>query len=106
MPRPINRPVECWQPIVSASPRGLDFMVKHGIKGAVGGGAATMQAGPIQAYQDAAARAGKNLKLGENLTLGIHCHLAQDPRGGGARARPRSTRSTSRCSRRWALCRG
>ena len=46
VPRPVNRPVECWQPIVSANPRGLDFMVKHGIKGAVGGGAATMQAGP------------------------------------------------------------
>jgi alkanesulfonate monooxygenase SsuD/methylene tetrahydromethanopterin reductase-like flavin-dependent oxidoreductase (luciferase family) len=72
VPRPAHLPVECWQPIVSANPRGLDFMIRHGIKGAVGGGAATMQAGPIQAYQDAAARAGKNLKLGENLTLGIH----------------------------------
>jgi len=38
VPRPVNRPVECWQPIVSASPRGLDFMVRHGIKGLVGGG--------------------------------------------------------------------
>jgi alkanesulfonate monooxygenase SsuD/methylene tetrahydromethanopterin reductase-like flavin-dependent oxidoreductase (luciferase family) len=33
VPRPINRPVECWQPVVSARARGLDFMVKHGIKG-------------------------------------------------------------------------
>jgi alkanesulfonate monooxygenase SsuD/methylene tetrahydromethanopterin reductase-like flavin-dependent oxidoreductase (luciferase family) len=77
VPRPIHRPVECWQPIVSASPRGLDFMVKHGIKGAVGGGAATMQAGPITAYRDAAARAGKELKLGEDLQLGLHFHLAR-----------------------------
>src|SRR5512133_2672257 len=77
VPRPIHRPVECWQPIVSANPRGLDFMVKHGIKGAVGGGAATMQAGPITGYRDAAARAGKQLKLGENLQLGLHCHLAR-----------------------------
>ena len=76
VPRPINRPVECWQPVVSASPRGLDFMVRHGIKGAVGGGAATMAEGPIQAYRDAAARAGKDLKLGENLTVGIFFHLA------------------------------
>jgi alkanesulfonate monooxygenase SsuD/methylene tetrahydromethanopterin reductase-like flavin-dependent oxidoreductase (luciferase family) len=72
VPRPVNTPVECWQPVVSASARGLDFMVRHNIKGAVGGGAATMQAGPIQAYQDAAHRAGKNWKLGENLTIGIH----------------------------------
>jgi alkanesulfonate monooxygenase SsuD/methylene tetrahydromethanopterin reductase-like flavin-dependent oxidoreductase (luciferase family) len=76
VPRPVNRPVECWQPVVSASPRGLDFMVRHGIKGAVGGGAATMAEGPIQAYQQAAARAGKNLKLGENLTVGIFFYVA------------------------------
>ena len=76
VPRPINRPVECWQPVVSANPRGLDFMVRHGIKGAVGGGAATMAEGPIQAYRDAAARAGKHLKLGENLTIGGFFYLA------------------------------
>src|SRR5437764_2067051 len=77
VPRPVNRPVECWQPVVSANPRGLDFMVRHGIKGAVGGGAATMQAGPITGYQEAAARVGQNLKLGENLQLGLHIHLAK-----------------------------
>ena len=76
VPRPIHRPVETWQPVVSAGPRGLDFMVKHGIKGAVGGGAATMQQGPITAYRDAAARAGMDLKLGENLMIGIFFHLA------------------------------
>src|ERR671938_1719671 len=41
VPRPVHRPVECWQPIVSASPRGLDFMARHGIKGVIGGGAAS-----------------------------------------------------------------
>src|ERR1700756_2828677 len=30
VPRPIHLPVETWQPIVSANPRGLDFMVKPG----------------------------------------------------------------------------
>ena len=77
VPRPIHRPVECWQPIVSASARGLDFMVRHGIKGIIGGGAATMAEGPFQAYREAAARAGKNLKLGENLCLGIFIYLAE-----------------------------
>jgi alkanesulfonate monooxygenase SsuD/methylene tetrahydromethanopterin reductase-like flavin-dependent oxidoreductase (luciferase family) len=76
VPRPIHLPVECWQPVVSASARGLDFMVKHGIKGAVGGGAATMEAGPITGYRDAAARAGKDLKLGEDLMIGLVIHLA------------------------------
>src|SRR4029434_64661 len=40
VPRPKTLPVECWQPVVSASPRGMDFMAKHGIKGIIGGGAA------------------------------------------------------------------
>jgi alkanesulfonate monooxygenase SsuD/methylene tetrahydromethanopterin reductase-like flavin-dependent oxidoreductase (luciferase family) len=77
VPRPVHRPVECWQPIVSASPRGLDFMVRHGIKGSVGGGAATMQEGPIHAYQQAAARAGREIELGQDLQIGIFFHLAR-----------------------------
>ncbi len=76
VPRPVHRPVECWQPIVSANPRGLDFMLRHGIRGMVGGGAATMAEGPIRGYQEAAARAGQTLKLGENLAIGIFFHLA------------------------------
>jgi len=77
VPRPIHRPVECWQPIVSASARGLDFMVRHGIKGVIGGGAATMAEGPIHGYREAAARAGRQLTLGEDLCLGIFFHLAE-----------------------------
>src|SRR5437763_12282367 len=77
VPRPIHRPVECWQPIVSASARGLDFMVRHGIKGVIGGGAATMAEGPIHAYREAAARAGRQLALGEDLCLGIFFYVAE-----------------------------
>jgi alkanesulfonate monooxygenase SsuD/methylene tetrahydromethanopterin reductase-like flavin-dependent oxidoreductase (luciferase family) len=77
VPRPIHRPVETWQPIVSANARGIDFMLKYGIKGAVGGGAATMEHNPIHAYQAAAVRAGQNPKLGENLMIGIFFHLAK-----------------------------
>src|ERR671914_2274314 len=76
VPRPPKRPVECWQPIVSASARGLDFMIKHRIKGIIGGGSATMAEGPIYAYRDAAQRAGIDLKLGEDLCLGVSFHLA------------------------------
>jgi alkanesulfonate monooxygenase SsuD/methylene tetrahydromethanopterin reductase-like flavin-dependent oxidoreductase (luciferase family) len=88
VPRPVHRPVECWQPVVSASPRGLDFMVRHGIRGAVGGGAATLQQGPITAYRDAAARAGQDLKLGQNLMLGIFFHLADTREKAVAALRP------------------
>lgn len=76
VPRPLRRPVECWQPIVSATQRGLDFMVKHRIKGIVGGGSATMAESPIVAYRDAAQRAGLDWQLGENLAIGVSFHLA------------------------------
>ncbi len=77
VPRPIHQPVECWQPIVSAKPRALDFMVRHRIKGVIGGGAATMAEGPVHGYREAAARAGLDLKPGEDLCLGIFIHLAE-----------------------------
>lgn len=75
VPRPIHS-LDTWQPIVSAKPAALDFMIRHDIKGMVGGGAATMAEGPIKAYQQAAERAGKNWKLGENLGIGIFFYLA------------------------------
>lgn len=77
VPRPINLPVECWQPVVSANPRGLDFMHRHGIRGFIGGGAATMEEGPIRAYREAGERAGKDLKLGEGINIGIHMMLGE-----------------------------
>jgi alkanesulfonate monooxygenase SsuD/methylene tetrahydromethanopterin reductase-like flavin-dependent oxidoreductase (luciferase family) len=77
VPRPMRRPVECWQPIVSASPRGLDFMIKHRIKGIVGGGSALMAEAPIHAYREAAQRAGIDLKPGEDLCIGVSFHLAE-----------------------------
>jgi alkanesulfonate monooxygenase SsuD/methylene tetrahydromethanopterin reductase-like flavin-dependent oxidoreductase (luciferase family) len=77
VPRPLHRPVECWQPIVSAGARGLDFMIKHRIKGLIGGGAATMAEKSIHAYRDAAQRAGLDYTLGQGLSLGIFFHLAE-----------------------------
>src|SRR5207247_2344080 len=50
VPRPVH-PVETWQPVVSASARGLDFMMKTRIEGLMGGGAATMAEEPVYACQ-------------------------------------------------------
>jgi len=88
VPRPLRRPVECWQPIVSATQRGLDFMVKHRIRGIIGGGSATMAEAPIYAYREAAQRAGIDLKLGEDLCLGITFHLAETHDKAMREARP------------------
>src|SRR5215467_3768257 len=80
VPRPINRPVECWQPVVSASPRGLDFMARHGIQGMVGGGSAEGGAmhRVVLAWQEAHARIGKQLELGERLCFGFHFYIADN----------------------------
>ena len=78
VPRPLNLPVECWQPIVSGSQRGLDFMTKHGIKGLIGGGITPGGASEktVVAWRDALARAGRETELGEDLTIGVQIHLA------------------------------
>ena len=79
VPRPLHLPVECWQPIVSASPRGLDFMAKHGIKGIVGGGAAAGGASDkvVMAWRDTLARYGRVTELGGDLTIGLSFHIAE-----------------------------
>ena len=77
VPRPLRLPVETWQPIVSANPRGLDFMAKHQIKGIVGGGSALMAERPIIAFKDAYERAGHAVSLGQNLCLGLNFHIAE-----------------------------
>src|SRR5207302_2070545 len=78
VPRPLRRPVECFQPIVSASPRGLDFMARHGIKGVIGGGAAGGGAASktVIAWQEALARHGRETELGGDLVIGLMFHIA------------------------------
>jgi len=78
VPRPVRRPVECWQPIQSATPRALDFMAKHGIQGLQGGGSAEGGAmhRVVVAWQEAHARIGQHLELGERLCFGFHFYLA------------------------------
>ena len=79
VPRPLRLPVETWQPIQSATPRGLDFMAKHNIGGVIGGGSAEGGAmhNTIEAFQAAYARQGKNLQLGENLAIGFQFFIGE-----------------------------
>ncbi len=78
VPRPRHLPVECWQPIVSASQRALDFMAKHGINGIIGGGAAAGGATDrvIKLWQETLARAGRETQPGGDLIIGYSVHLA------------------------------
>ena len=79
VPRPTKLPVECWQPIQGGTERALDFMVKHNIKGIIGGGVAEGGAmdNVIYGYRDAMIRAGhEDPAPGTNLSVGFHFHLA------------------------------
>ena len=71
VPRPRTRPVDVWQPIVSASDRALDFMAKWGIKGVILGTGEQYVEEWVQRYQAANQRAGRDVALGEGLCIGL-----------------------------------
>ncbi len=78
VPRPVNLPVECWQPIQGGSPRALEFMAKHGIQGVIGGGSA--EGGIVHKvmvdFQAANAKYGRDTQLGERLAIGFQFYIA------------------------------
>ena len=78
VPRPRTLPVETWQPVVSASQRAMDFMVKHGIKGIIGGGAATGGAADqvLTQWRDSLSKNGRETELGADLCIGYTVHIA------------------------------
>ncbi len=74
VPRPRQRPMECWQPIFSVSPRGMDFMVKHGVKGVVPGGGRVVEI--ATKWREALTGSGRDTELGEDLAVVLQIHLA------------------------------
>ncbi len=81
VPRPMNLPVETWQPIVSGSQRGMDFMAKHGVKGLIGGGAAPGGASEklVHQWRDTLARHGRDTVPGEDLLVSYYVWMADTP---------------------------
>jgi len=79
VPRPLRRPVECWQPIQSGSARAFDFMAKYGISGVIGGGSA--EGGAVDRhmteFRAAYQRRGIELQPGERLALGYQFCIAE-----------------------------
>jgi alkanesulfonate monooxygenase SsuD/methylene tetrahydromethanopterin reductase-like flavin-dependent oxidoreductase (luciferase family) len=107
VPRPVNMPVECWQPIVSAQPARRSISWSSTISRARSA-AAPRRCRPARSRptSDAASRAGKDLKLGENLMLGVHGLIVAKTREEALRRLTfRFMRSMPRCSLRSALCR-
>ena len=89
VPRPVH-PVECWQPVVSASERGINFMAKYGIKGIIGGGAAAGGASEkvVHAWRDTLAKHGRETELGGDLIMGVSFHIADTQQKAIEEARP------------------
>ena len=91
VPRPKYLPVECWQPIVSSNQRGIDFMIKHGIKAISGGGAAPGGASRrvVELWRDSLVKAGRtDAQLGEDLIIGEKFHIADSREQAIKEARP------------------
>jgi len=89
VPRPLRLPVETWQPIQGGSARALEFMAKHGIQGMVGGGSAEGGAmhKVVLGWQEAHAKVGKHIELGERLCFGFHFYMGKDKADSINRAR-------------------
>ena len=79
VPRPLRRPVECWQPMVSGSQRGMDFMVKHHIKGLISGAAAAGSPNDaiVKRWRETLSRSGSETELGQDLVLAIPFHIGE-----------------------------
>jgi alkanesulfonate monooxygenase SsuD/methylene tetrahydromethanopterin reductase-like flavin-dependent oxidoreductase (luciferase family) len=88
VPRPLRRPVEIWQPVVSGSARSLDFMARHGIKGVISATAEGVVQRWFGEYQAAARRHGRELELGEELILGFRMCIDETTDRAIERARP------------------
>ena len=90
VPRPARLPVECWQPIQGGTTRALDFMVKHGIQGVIGGGSAEggVTDKIMREWQAAHERAGQTLELGERMAIGFQFHIAKSKEAGMKEAAP------------------
>jgi len=84
VPRPRTLPVECWQPIVSAGQRAMDFMAKHGIKGVIGGGAVTGGASDevVARWRDTLIAHGREAELGTDLTIGVVTYICDSEKQG------------------------
>jgi len=88
VPRPLRQPVEVWQPIVSGSARGLEFMARNRIKGVISATAEELVQRWVRDYQETARRHGRALQLGEDLILGFRMCIDDTSERAIERARP------------------
>ena len=88
VPRPVTQPVEIWQPLVSANPRGIDFMAKMGIKPLIANNPAPALEEKLTLLQSARAKYGRETNLGEDTALGFRIFIAETKEKAIKQARP------------------
>ena len=88
VPRPITQPVDIWQPLVSANPRGIDFMAKMGIKPLIANNPSAALEEKLTMLQSARAKYGKETNLGEDMALGFRMFIAESKEKAIKLARP------------------
>lgn len=86
VPRPVNLPVEIWQPI--ASGKTLDYIAQRGIKGMIHLTGEKLTDQMFHSYQESAATAGRQLTLGQDLALGMGFYIADSQETAIEKARP------------------
>ena len=88
VPRPITQPVEIWPPLVSANPRGIDFLAKMGIKPLISNNPKTALEEKLKMLQSARAKYGQETELGEDMALGFRLFIAESKEKAIEKARP------------------
>ncbi len=86
VPRPINLPVEIWQPMSSG--RSIDFIAKKGIKGMTALSGEKVVEQFFTTYKDSAAEAGRSVTLGQDMSLGFGFYLADTQKEAIEKVRP------------------
>jgi alkanesulfonate monooxygenase SsuD/methylene tetrahydromethanopterin reductase-like flavin-dependent oxidoreductase (luciferase family) len=88
VPRPVNQPVDIWQPLVSGNPRGIDFMAKMGIKPVIANNPEPTLGERMRLYQEAQLAYGRETQLGEGVALGYRVFMAESQEKAIETARP------------------
>ena len=86
VPRPINLPVEIWQPMSSG--RSIDFIAKKGIKGMTALSGEKVVEQFFTTYKNSAAEAGRSVTLGQDMSLGFGFYLADTQKEAIEKVRP------------------
>ena len=86
VPRPLNLPVETWQPVVSGS--SIDFTVKNGFNGVVALTGEKLVDQAFHRFRDACERNGRSNVLGSGLALGVGFYIADNENEAMERLRP------------------